>query len=62
MGQCDAVELEFQRNRVVHGDHFTHPQQIIWEASNSIDEFRRVTTIDLVAKSPIHEDPPSILL
>jgi len=39
-----ARKIWFRRIEVVHGGGFLHPNQLLIEASNSINEFRRVNS------------------
>lgn len=45
---------------VVHGGVFTHHNQIFSEGSNSIEDFRRVNTKDLVAQNLSVDEPPML--
>jgi hypothetical protein len=65
LGRCDMVELKlmamvahkiwFRRNFVMHGGDFTYPHQVFREASNSLEEFRRITAQEYVARCPLQE-------
>jgi hypothetical protein len=68
MERCDGVDLEvmvvvakkicFRRNGGLHGGEFTHPQQVFQEARTSLHDFRKATSIDVTARSPIREELP----
>jgi hypothetical protein len=63
LGRCELAELElmavvartiwFRRNTVVHGGVFTPPTQVFWDASNSLDAFRRLTDPESTLENPL---------
>jgi hypothetical protein len=42
-----ARRLWLRRNGVLHGEPFVHPNQILWEASEALEEFQRANMAEM---------------
>jgi hypothetical protein len=70
IGRCDLAELEilavvarkiwFRRNSVVHGGDFIHPTHVFRDAINSLEDFQKANTQDIVLRSPLQDDIPTL--